>query len=569
MFASIRNRVVLIVAVVGLSIFYLYPREQVIRETGADGQTRDTVVTRIPLRLGLDLQGGMHLGLELDQSERVSADVNRDVELALTVLRKRIDEFGVTEPVIQRVGDERIVVELAGIRDPERAKDIVAKTASLEFRITDRSSSLETALPAMDRVLAQMGITSDVEQDAGPSQVEQLLGGTDSAPTSPLDSAAATPDGTADSSTVVPSATTPNAPVGRLLQSLITPSGAYGIPVPGEYAVPEQAFVRVDSLLRIPEVARLIPRNVVLRWSGAAEVLGAEQIRMLYALEAEPIITGERLTSAAPQIDPLSNRPVVTFTLDRAGARRFGAETSRHIGDYMAIVLDNRVQGSPPVINSRIDRTGQIELTGRTLADAQDLALTLNAGALPLPLKIVEQRQIGASLGEDSIRGGIIAGLVGTALVILIMVSYYRMAGVLAVFALTFYLLFTLAGLSAIEATLTLLGLVGLVVSIGMAVDANVLIFERIREELQGGRSVRLSVNEGFKHAMSAIIDSNVTMVMTALFLFQFGTGPVRGFAITLILGVIASMFTAIFVVRTMFMIWLERRDPASTTLSI
>jgi preprotein translocase subunit SecD len=339
--------------------------------------------------------------------------------------------------------------------------------------------------------------------------------------------------------------------------------------MPGEYAVREAAYVRVDSMLRIPEVARLLPRGLRIRWARVPELLGTEQVRLLYVLEEEPIITGDRLESAVPQIDQMRNQPVVQFTLDRAGARRFGQQTAQHVGDYMAIILDDFVQGRPPVIESRIDRSGQITLQGRTIQEAQDLALTLNAGALPIPLKIVEQREIGASLGEDSIRGGIIAGIVGTVLVVVIMIGYYRLAGVLAILALGFYLLITLAGLSAIGATLTLPGLAGLVLSIGMAVDANVLIFERIREELQGGKTVRLAVNEGFKHAMSAIIDSNVTMVLTALFLFQFGTGPVRGFAITLILGVIASMFTAIFVTRTMFMIWLERRDPAATTLSI
>jgi preprotein translocase subunit SecD len=235
----------------------------------------------------------------------------------------------------------------------------------------------------------------------------------------------------------------------------------------------------------------------------------------------------------------------------------------------MAIILDGKVQGFPPVINSRIDRQGQIELGGRTLQEAQDLALTLNAGALPVPLKIVEDRQVQASLGTDAIRSGVTATIVGTALVILIMIGYYRLAGVLAVAALMLYILFTLAGLAAFGATLTLPGLAGLVLSIGIAVDANVLIFERIREELLHGKAVATSVDEGFKHAMSAIIDSNVSTVLTALFLFQFGTGPVKGFAVTLIMGIAASMVTAIFVTKTFFLLWLERKDPQATTLSI
>jgi preprotein translocase subunit SecD len=531
---------------------------------------RDTTITRVPLKLGLDLQGGMHLELELDQTNRVSDDVSRDIDLAVTVLRKRIDEFGVTEPVIQKVGDERIVVELAGISEPGRAKAIVHRTAALEFRITDETGALDAALPAMDRALAQLGVTSEVAgQPAAPTQVEQLLTGRDTSPDAP--SAA---DTTAvDSGPAVSSDTALAAPLGTggpILQALIQPSTAFGFdPMPGEYGVPEAAFVRVDSLLRLPEVTRILPRSVAWRWARQPLAVGAEQVRLLYVLESEPIITGDRLESASAQIDPMTNRPMVTFTLDRAGARRFGAQTGQHVGDFMAILLDDFVQGRPPVIQSRIDRNGQIEMGGRTIQDAQDLALTLNAGALPIPLRVVAERQVGASLGEDSIRAGITALMVGTALVVLIMIGYYRVAGILAVCALTLYLLFTLAGLSAIQATMTLPGLAGLVLSIGIAVDANVLIFERIREELIGGRTVRLAVTEGFRHAMTAIVDSNVSTVLTALFLFQFGTGPVKGFAVTLIMGIAASMFTAIFVTKTFFLIWLERKDAQATTLSI
>jgi preprotein translocase subunit SecD len=324
----------------------------------------------------------------------------------------------------------------------------------------------------------------------------------------------------------------------------------------------------VDSLLSLPAVARQLPRGVTLRWSATPTSVGVESYRFLYALDDRPIITGSNLEDAQAQIDPLTNGPIVTFQLDRAGGRKFGEETGRHVGDYMAILLDGRVQGRPPVIQSRIGRNGQITLSGRTLQEAQDLALTLKAGALPIPLQIVEERQVGPSLGQDAIRSGIFSGIIGTIFVVVIMVLYYRVAGVLAIGALTLYLLFTLGGLSMLDATLTLPGLAGLVLSIGIAVDANVLIFERIREELAAGKTVRLAVDEGFKHAMSAIIDSNATTVLTALFLFQFGTGPVKGFAVTLILGTAASMITAIFVTRTMFLIWLDRK-PTMATLSI
>lgn len=566
MFDSIRNRLLLIAAMIALAIFYLFPRPETVRQQLADDSIHDTVMTRIPLRLGLDLQGGMHLELELDESEQVSTDKARDTDLALTVLRKRIDEFGVAEPVIQKVGSDRIIVELAGITDPERAKTIVQNTAALEFRLTDETNALANALPAMDRALAQLGVKAEAGTAAAtPSanQVSELLGQKKDSSAAGTDSAATAKD-SADADTA-------KAPAGGpILQSLIAPASSYGVAgvIPGEYAVKETAVVRVDSLLRLPEVARLMPRNVVWRWAGEPLAVGTEQIRLLYVLENETILTGDRLETATPQIDPTQNKPVVNFTLDRAGGRRFGAETGRHIGDFMAIVLDNKVQGRAPSINGRIDRNGQITMSG-SLQEAQDLALTLNAGALPIPLKVVAERHVGASLGQQSIRSGLTALAIGTALVILIMVGYYRGSGVVAVMALALYILFTVAGLAGIGATMTLPGLAGLVLSIGIAVDANVLIFERIREELVAGRTIRLAVSEGFRHAMSAIVDSNVSTVLTALFLFQFGTGPVKGFAVTLIMGIAASMFTAIFVTRTLFMIWLERKGPLATTLSI
>ncbi|MGH7579916.1 MAG: protein translocase subunit SecD [Gemmatimonadales bacterium] len=576
---SIRNRLLVILALIALSVFYLVPRDITVRERDLEtGVMRDRTEKRVPLKLGLDLQGGMHLALELDQSRQVSADPRRDLDLALTVLRKRIDEFGVSEPVIQKVGDERIVVELPGIDDPARAKAIVQRSAFLEFRITDETNALEKAIPAMDRVLRGLGIR-DESPSARPSAVEQLLGGdtatgkadsgkTAAAPkdTAAKDTAAKPAPSRSEGDTTAADAAGPAG--GGVLAGLIQASGAGGGSAPGEYMVPETAFPRVDSLLSIPAVARQLPRGVTLRWSSQPTSVGVESYRFLYALDDRPIITGSNLEDAQAQIDPLTNGPIVTFQLDRAGGRKFGEETGRHIGDFMAILLDGRVQGRPPVIQSRIGRNGQITLSGRTLQEAQDLALTLKAGALPIPLQIVEERQVGPSLGEDAIQSGILSGIIGTIFVVLIMVLYYRLAGVLAVSALALYLLFTLGGLAMLDATLTLPGLAGLVLSIGIAVDANVLIFERIREELAAGKTVRLATDEGFKHAMSAIIDSNVTTMLTALFLFQVGTGPVKGFAVTLILGIAASMVSAIFVTRTLFLIWLDRK-PTMATLSI
>jgi preprotein translocase subunit SecD len=552
MFGTLRNRLLVILGLVALCVFYLVPREVTVRERDASGRMRDTTMKRVPLKQGLDLRGGVYLALELDQSKRVSANPAEDIERALQVLRKRVDEFGVEENIIQKSGDDRIVVELAGLDDPARAKAVVQRSAFLEFQITDKAGAFERALPSMDRALRQLGVSAGPETRR-PSAVEELLGGDTTRAKAAPDSAAADSVG---------------AGAGPL-SSLIQSAGVAGDGgVPGEFVVSETVFPRVDSMLHVPEVRALWPRGIEMLWSGQPASVGVNQYRYLYAVDARPLITGESLEDATAQLDPLNNAPIVVFELDRRGGRVFGAGTARHIGDFMAIVLDDRVQGRPPVIQGRIDTRGQITLGNRSLQEAQDLALTLKAGALPVPLQIVEERQIGASLGRDAIRSGVIAGIIGAVFVVVVMIAYYRLAGVLAVGALLFYVLFTVGGLSMIGANLTLPGLAGLVLSIGMAVDANVLIFERIREELELKKTVRLSVNEGFKNAMSAIVDSNVTTIITALFLLQFGTGPVQGFAVTLVIGIIASMITAIFITRTFFMIWLQRR-PDLQTLSI
>src|SRR4051794_33418653 len=433
MFASIRSRLVLIAALVIASVYFLFPRNVTIRERGPSGVMRDTVVTRVPLKRGLDLQGGMHLALELDQSKQVSADPKKDLDLALTVLRKRIDEFGVEEPLVQKVGDNRIVVELAGITDPARAKAIVQRSAFLEFKITDKSGALEKAIPAMDRTLRSLGIKGAPEPTK-PSAVQQLLGGDSVRPsadsarrpatgkktakTKGNDSAAKRrSDSAAADTTAVP---------GGVLAGLIQ-AGSGG--VPGEYMVPETAYPRVDSLLSIPAVRRQLPRGLTFRWSAAETSVGVQPVRFLYVLEDKSIVTGSNLVDAQAQLDPLTNGAIVTFELDRSGGRKFGDETGKHVGDFMAILLDGKVQGRPPVIQSRIGRNGQITLGGKSLQEAQDLALTLKAGALPIPLKIVEERQVGASLGSDSIHDGIKAAGGGPRPSSLSCLAFYRRRG--------------------------------------------------------------------------------------------------------------------------------------------
>src|SRR5574338_19808 len=411
---SLKTRIGIILAMVAVSVITLIPRNTKIRERGPDGSIRDTVIKQVPLKRGLDLQGGMHLGLELDQSKRVSADPAKDIDLALTVLRKRIDEFGVTEPLVQKQGDQRIVVELAGISDPARAKAIVQKSAFLEFRITDRSEALDKALPSMDRVLQRLGVRAPTGVEANtPSAVTQLLQG---------DTSKKQGVGEKKDSTAAARDTTPV--LGGVLSGLIETSSTAGYQLyPGEYLVEKTAVPLVDSLLRLPDVAALFPRRFEFRWSATDLNVGNKAYAQLYVVEDRPIVTGASLVDAKEDIEPLTSGPIVTFELDRKGARDFGEGTGRNVGNYMAIILDDKVQGRPPVIQERIERRGQITLAGKTFQEARDLALTLRAGALPVPLKIVEESQVGASLGADSINKGILAGLVGTVLVVLIMVG--------------------------------------------------------------------------------------------------------------------------------------------------
>jgi preprotein translocase subunit SecD len=337
--------------------------------------------------------------------------------------------------------------------------------------------------------------------------------------------------------------------------------------MPGEYFVADSDVPTLEAYLSNPAVQSALPPGKVIRFGSDSIALANRTYRTMYVLDARPIITGENLVDAKPNTSPTEGT-IVEFQFNNEGGRKFRNETSKHIKDYMAIVLDDRVMGRPPIIQSAIGSRGQITMGGRDLQAASDLALVLRAGSLPTPLKIAEVRSIGASLGQDSVSKGITAGIIAVLLVVGIMVVYYRFSGVLSVLALILYVLFTMAMLAGFGAVLTLPGLAGFVLSIGIAVDANVLIFERIREELGHGKTVRTAVDEGFRHAMTAIVDSNVSTALTAAVLYQYGTGPVRGFAVTLLAGIAASMVTAIFVVRTFYMIWLNRSQ-STQTLSI
>ena len=443
---------------------------------------------------------------------------------------------------------------------------IVERTAFLEFKLVREDDNFRNALPRIDRgIVQELGVENlrgaaieEVAPETTP--LTDILGTRQD--TAAVDTVAAVDDGTGLCPRPIPP---PRAPVQdngepnlRPLTGLLLESGNPGILLVAEEEVPT-----VERYLATEAFKNALPRNTELRWGAQPTSAGGAAYRELYVLEADPILTGDLLQDAGPAArDPQFNQPYVPFETTRRGSRVFQRGTAPNVGRYMAIVLDSKVQ-SAPVIRQTLSRRAQIEMgAGSSFQEAQDLALVLRAGALPMPIKVVERHSVSASLGADSIRQGRNAFIIGIVGVVLLMIWYYRLAGAMAVVALGVYVLLVLGGLAGLGATLTLPGIAGLILSVGMAVDANVLIFERIREESDAGKTPRTAVDAGFAQALSAIVDANLTTLITAAILYQFGTGPIRGFAVTLVIGIIASFFTALYVTRTLFLIYLERRSP-------
>ncbi len=396
--------------------------------------------------------------LSMSLSTAYGADLaDRAVRQSLQTIRNRVDAFGVAEPVVQRQGTagNRILVQLPGVDDPERVKNILRTSALLEWQMVE----------------------------GGPAESREAL------------------------------------------------LEAYGGVLP--------VGMEILPLLAEPSAA------------------GEGRVTIYYLLRVAPAVTGRDLKTARLSTDQMG-LPAVSFTLNPEGAGTFERVTGENIGRQLAIVLDDRVHAAP-VIESRISGPGIISNIG-TVQEAEDLALVLRSGALPASIRYLEERSVGPSLGRESIERGVTAAAIGMALVVAFMLVYYRGAGINAVFALALNMIIVLGVMAALGATLTLPGIAGLILLIGMAVDANVLIFERIREELGLGKTVRSSIDAGFSKALSAILDANITTLIAAVFLFQFGTGPVKGFAVTITIGILASMFTSLFVSRFLFSLWILRR---------
>ena len=422
------------------------------------------------LNLGLDLRGGTHLLMALDVSKLdPKADINDAVQRAIEILRNRVDQFGVAEPLIAKQGDRWIVVQLPGVTNSAQAKELVGKTALLEFRMVETSEAAQKAL----------------------AKISEL----------------------------------PSAPfVGSQISTA---------------------------------AAKLVPEGLEL-------MRGKEN--SLYLLSRTVPLTGAELDNARVETGGDYGMPVVAFKFKPEAAAKFSTLTGANVGRNMAIVLDGLVF-SAPTIKGRISGGSGIIEGQFTVEDARGLAIVLRAGALPAPVHIIEERTIGPTMGEDSIKAGLRAMLVGAAFIFIFMIVYYHAAGFVADLGLLLNLLFLIACMAYFGFTLTLPGLAGIVLTLALSVDDNVLIFERIREELAEGKPVRIALEHGYDRAWTAIWDSMVASAISAIFLFQFGSGPIKGFAVTLLLGMVIGRFTAISFTRLLFQSYLQNRDVNSISI--
>ena len=586
------------------------------------------------IRLGLDLQGGMHVVLELDIPKLVETlatnktpqfysllqattdefkatgedffdvfrrkveaedfklvrhfsdrgyknseivknlrDESKDaMQRALQIIRNRVDQFGVSEPTIQKAGQYRIIVELAGIKDPERALDLIQSTALLEFTLLKDATITQSFIASVDDYLktgsrqdlvSAQPVAGDTDTTVALKEskdkavsVNELLG---------ISEADIDIEGdTADTALVVDEQLFTEKPFSALLRNVHNFIG-----------VPERNVYTVKKILSNPDVQKLIPYDSKFLWSAKPQrITGAdgktENYYLLYHLNREAGIQGKYITKATATIGggatKSAGQPIVNINMNNEGAKIFSRLTGSNIGKSLAIVLDDKVYMAPSIRVKIPNGAAYIEGL-EDMAEAKNIAIVLRAGALPAPVNVIEERTIGPSLGKDSIIIGTRLGLIGFLLVIGFMALYYKRSGLLADLALVLNILFVMAILATLGATLTLPGIAGLILTVGIAVDANVLIFERIREELARGKTVRAAIDAGYSRALRTILDANITTMLTALILMQFGTGPVKGFAVTLFWGILSSMFTAIFVTRTIYNFRTERK--VLKTLSI
>ncbi|MDD5361215.1 MAG: protein translocase subunit SecD [Ignavibacteria bacterium] len=529
---------------------------------------------------------------EKDVEKKLNTEIDNSIDRAVEIVRNRVDQYGVAEPQIQKIGGKRIIVELPGVSNPEEVRKLLQGTALLQFQLLKDPESAVKIMQSINNVLIGKGVTDTVKNtaelkvDSLKKKTESLTSSKDSSTKESAGKKEVKKDTTKtkkDSekkSSDKKKDTTKKSDTSKLksdTNDLKDTSAAnlseeeFKVKFPFFYLVrmneqsgtadgyvKEQDKEKVDLILKREDVKAVIPTDVVFAWSQRSFVAGNEKIYTLYCLKKDAELTGKVIEDARSNIDPQTNTPIVTMSMSTEGSADWARITGANINKRCAIVLDGVVY-SAPVIRSKI--TGghsQIEGMG-SIQEAKLLEIVLKAGALPAPLKIAEERSIGPSLGEDSIKKGLTSSFVALILVALFMIAYYNVGGSIADLALVINVLFVVGIMASFKATLTLPGIAGLVLTLGMAVDTNVLIFERIREELTSGKPLRTAVDIGYKKAFSAIIDSHVTSIITGLILYQFGSGPIQGFALTLLFGLGANLFTAIVITHFVFDIMLEK----------
>ena len=491
------------------------------------------------------------------------------INRVLEILQNRVDQFGVSEPTIQKQGKHRIVVELAGIQDSERARALLQSTALLEFYLVKNAAVTNEIIAQLDDVLKETTDEAELQElasggqpkteeeqsdapkeDDGTKTVSELFGETEP-----------TPGDTADNTNANIFAETP---FSGLLAALA-----------GDMGIQDKNVYAIKKLLEKSEVQSILKSaNGQFVFSNDAQTLTGttvpEKFYRLYYLEKTPELTGGVVDKARADLGTIGSgsagQAIVSLSMNSDGSKTWARVTGANVGQRIAIVLDNKVHMAPSIREKIAGGRTQIEGFG-SMNEAKDLAIILRAGALPAPVNIIEERIVGPSLGADSIAQGTQAIIFGLVLVLIFMLVYYKMAGIVADFALIWNILLVLAVLASLQATLTLPGIAGLILTVGMSIDANVIIFERIREELRKGKTPKAAIDAGYDRALTTIIDANVTTLIASLVLYQFGTGPIKGFATVLFWGILISMFTAVFVTRTIFNAYTSRKG--LTTLSI
>ena len=557
------------------------------------------------IKQGLDLKGGIYIVLEVDLQTLVSnlainkdkqfeqalnnvdAKIDEDSHLdeiivslrdqaddainrVLEILQNRVDQFGVSEPTIQKQGNRRIIVELAGIQDSERARDLLQSTALLEFILIKSPELTNDMLLRIDKVIKGSDELADLTQETDTKNTEDTPVPVSEDKTISVrdlftDQANQALVDTTDEAVVVDLNLVEDRPFSSLLRALGNDIG-----------VPEKNIYIVKKILAMEDVQfKLDAANGQFLLSDAPESFsnidgGTEKMYRMFYLEGESELTGGVVEKASATIggtgSSASGQSIVLLDMNSEGAKTWSRVTGGNIGRRVGIVLDKKVHMAP-VIRSKISDGGTMIEGFANMDEAKDIAIVLRAGALPVPVDIIEERVVGPSLGADSIAKGTQSVLIGLALVLIFMIVYYRMFGLIADFALIWNIILVLAVLATLDATLTLPGIAAIILTVGMSIDSNVIIFERIREEQRKGKTPRAAIDAGYDRALTTIIDANVTTLVAALVLYQFGTGPIRGFATVLFWGIVISMFTAIFVTRTILNTLTERRG--LKTLSI